>query len=228
MIVLRPASERGHANHGWLDTFHTFSFADYYDPDYMGFRSLRVLNEDVVEPGQGFGTHPHNDMEILTVVLEGELQHKDSMGHGSIIRPGDVQRMSAGTGVLHSEFNPSASERVHLLQIWIRPRAKGLEPSYEQKRFAPGRLRLVASPDGRDGSLTLHQDAEVFVSRLEAGERTTHEFRRDRAGWIQLSRGSVEINGVALAAGDGASIVDEPRIEIAATRPSEILLFDLS
>lgn len=219
MITVRPAQERGHFDHGWLDTYHSFSFADYYDPKHMGYRVLRVINEDVVQPGQGFGSHPHNDMEILTVVLEGALEHKDSMGNGSVIRPGDVQRMSAGTGVVHSEFNPSKTEPVHLLQIWISPRSRGIRPSYEQKRFEPAPLRLIASSDGRDGSLTIHQDADVVLTQGAAA------YRPRKHVWIQVARGSVQVNGRDLRAGDGAAIEGEQSIEIQGT--GETVLFDL-
>jgi hypothetical protein len=230
MIALRPSAQRGHFDHGWLDTYHSFSFADYYDPAQMGFRSLRVINEDRVEPGQGFGMHPHNDMEIVTVILEGALQHKDSMGNGSIIRPGDVQRMSAGTGVLHSEFNPSDTEPVHLLQIWIRPNRNGLAPSYEQKTFEtkPGRLTLVASPDARDGSVKIHQDAELYRATLESGQSVTHALQPGRGAWIQVARGTVRLAEQTLSAGDGAALEDVRRIDLAATELAEILLFDLA
>jgi hypothetical protein len=222
MITLRLAEDRGHAEHGWLDTYYTFSFADYFDPRFMGYRVLRVINDDRVEPGQGFGAHPHNDMEIITVVLEGALEHKDNMGNGSVIRPGDVQRMSAGTGVVHSEFNPSKSEPVHLLQIWILPRSKGIAPGYEQKRLEPAPLRLIASPDGRDGSLTIHQDAEVYRSTLN-GESITYSPQRHV--WIQIATGQVTVNGTQLKAGDGAAIQDEKTIELKGV--GQALLFDL-
>jgi redox-sensitive bicupin YhaK (pirin superfamily) len=231
MITVRPANERGHAEHGWLDSRHTFSFADYYDPRQMGFRSLRVINEDRVSPESGFGTHPHRDMEIVSYVLEGELAHKDSMGTGSVIRPGDVQRMSAGTGVLHSEWNHSNSEPVHFLQIWILPEKQGIEPGYEQKSFGDetkNRLRLVASRDGRDGSVTIHQDAELYAARLDAGKEAVRELRPGRHAWVQVARGSVELNGTKLAAGDGAAVSDEKRLVLRATAPAEVLLFDLA
>jgi redox-sensitive bicupin YhaK (pirin superfamily) len=230
MITIRPASERGHADHGWLDTRHTFSFADYYDPRQMGFRTLRVINEDRVSPESGFGTHPHRDMEIVSYVLEGELAHQDSMGTGSVIRPGEVQRMSAGTGVLHSEWNHSKTEPVHFLQIWIVPEKKGLPPGYEQKSFgddAKNRLRLVASHDGRDGSVTVHQDAELYLARLDAGKEVARELRPGRYAWVQVARGAVELNGTKLAAGDGAAVADEARLVLRATAPAEVLVFDL-
>jgi len=234
MITPRRARERGHADHGWLDSRHTFSFADYHDPRHMGFRSLRVINEDRVQPGQGFGTHPHRDMEIISYVLSGALAHKDSLGNGSTIRPGEVQRMSAGRGILHSEENASRSEPVHFLQIWIVPDRAGLQPSYEQKGFPEetrrGLLRLVASPDGRDGSVTLHQDARLHAALLAPGERVRHEIVAGRHAWIQVARGAVEVAGLALSAGDGAAVSDERALEIAGAGPetAEILLFDLA
>ena len=232
MIRRRASDERGHANHGWLDTYHTFSFADYHDPAQMGFRSLRVINEDRVRPGHGFGTHPHLDMEIVTYVLEGALAHQDSMGNGSTIRPHEVQRMSAGTGITHSERNASKTEAVHLLQIWILPERRGLAPGYEERTFPPeekrGRLRLVASRDARDGSVTIHQDVDLFASNLEPGERVEHALRPGRHAWIQVARGALAVNGVALAAGDGAAASDEARLSISATEPSELLVFDLA
>jgi redox-sensitive bicupin YhaK (pirin superfamily) len=234
MITLRPSSERGHANHGWLDTYHTFSFDTYRDPNYMGFRTLRVINEDRVAPGRGFPTHPHRDMEIITYILQGALAHQDSMGNGSVIRPGDVQRMSAGTGVRHSEFNHSPNEPVHLLQIWILPRERGIAPSYEQKMFAEdeklGRLRLIASSDGREGSVTIHQDASIYTSLLKPGSRLSHELKPGRHAWIQAARGAFTVNGVQLRAGDGAAISDERQLTLASdgTETSELLLFDLA
>jgi redox-sensitive bicupin YhaK (pirin superfamily) len=232
MIVRRPSDQRGHADHGWLDTYHTFSFAGYHDPRYMGFRHLRVINEDRVQPGSGFDTHSHHDMEIITYVLEGSLEHQDSMGNRSVIVPGDVQRMSAGTGVTHSEYNPSSTEPVHLLQIWILPERKGLSPSYEQKRFPPEEkrhtLRLVASRGGREGAVTVHQQVDLFASLLEPGDRVTHRLRPDRHAWLQVVGGAVGLNGTILHAGDGAAVSDEERLEIAATEGSEILLFDLA
>jgi len=231
MITIRKASERGHFNHGWLDTYHTFSFADYYDPEHMGFRSLRVINDDRVAAGNGFGSHPHRDMEIITYVLSGALAHKDSMGTGSIIKPGEVQRMSAGTGVVHSEKNPSATDEVHLLQIWILPERRGIKPEYEQKAFSvderTGNLRVVASPDGREGSVTIHQDVSLYATILKEGQSVTHTFSPQRAGWIQVAKGSVEVNGQKLEAGDGAAIEDEKSVTIAG-RDGEVLLFDLN
>jgi len=232
MITILPADERGHTNLGWLDSYHTFSFGDYHDPKHMGFSDLRVINEDRVKPGKGFGTHGHRDMEILSLVLEGALEHKDSMGTGSTIRPGDVQRMSAGTGVTHSEFNPSKDAPVHFLQIWILPERAGLRPEYEQKRFPEaerrGRLRLIASRDGREGSVTIHQDASVYVASLDAGQRVEHRPAAGRSAWVQVARGSLKLNGKALEAGDGAAIAGEAEITIAALEPSELLLFDLA
>jgi hypothetical protein len=231
MIVRRRAAERGHADHGWLDSRHTFSFADYYDPSHMGFRDLRVINEDRVQPGRGFGTHGHRDMEIISYVLEGALGHRDSMGTGSTITPGDVQRMSAGTGVRHSEMNASASEPVHFLQIWVIPERQGLTPGYEQKRFEDadkqGRLRLIASRDGRDGSITIHQDVDLYASRLNAGDHAQLSLRPGRHAWIQVARGAVTVNGEPLDQGDGAAISDETMLDIAATRDAEVLAFDL-
>ncbi|MGA2222247.1 MAG: pirin family protein [Verrucomicrobiia bacterium] len=232
MIKIRPGRERGHADHGWLDTYHTFSFADYYDPKHMGFRSLRVINEDRVEPGQGFGAHPHRDMEIITYVLEGALEHKDSLGTGSVIRPGDVQRMSAGTGITHSEFNHSRMELVHFLQIWILPERKSLKPGYEQKTFSAqdkrGQLRLLAARNGHNGTVTVHQDMALYAALLSAGEKVTHSLERGRHAWLQVTRGAVMLNGEKLNAGDGAAISEEQSLEIEAAAESEILLFDLA
>jgi redox-sensitive bicupin YhaK (pirin superfamily) len=229
MITIRKGGDRGHFDHGWLDTYHTFSFADYHDPAHMGFRALRVINDDRVEAGRGFGTHGHRDMEIITYVLEGELSHQDSMGNGSVIRPGEVQRMSAGTGVMHSEKNTS-DELVHLLQIWILPERHSITPSYEQKVFPPaerdGRLRLVASHDGRDGSVTIHQDADLYTTTLRDGASVTQNLRPGRYGWVHVARGNVTVNGQPLAAGDGAAIEAEPRVTIAGD--GEVLLFDLA
>jgi len=232
MFQIRRGNERGHFNHGWLDTYHTFSFGDYHDPRHTHFRTLRVMNEDRVQPGQGFGMHPHRDMEIVTYVLKGVLEHKDSMGNGEVLRPGEFQRMSAGTGILHSEFNPSKTEPVHLYQIWLFPRQKGSTPSYEQRAFPEaekqGRLRVVASPDGRDGSLTIGQDASVFLSSLAADQRVTHELAPGRHAWLQVLRGAVDLNGDLLAAGDGVAVSDEPGVSVRATEPSEVMLFDLN
>jgi redox-sensitive bicupin YhaK (pirin superfamily) len=231
MITVRKASERGHFDFGWLDTHHTFSFGDYYDPRFMGFRSLRVINEDFVHPSRGFPTHPHRDMEIITYILEGALAHKDSMGNGSVIRPSDVQRMSAGTGVRHSEANPSDAESVHLLQIWIMPAENGIAPGYEQKFFADeekrGRLRLVASPDGRDGAVTIHQDASLYAAVLDPAQEVTHELAAGRGAWLQVARGAVELNGLTLRQGDGAAVSEEGSLTIAGREPAEVLLFDL-
>ena len=230
-ILVRSAAERGHANHGWLDTWHTFSFADYHDPRFMGFRVLRVINEDTVAPGRGFPTHGHRDMEIISYVLEGGLEHRDSLGTGSVIRPGDVQRMSAGTGVRHSEFNASPTEPVHFLQIWIEPARAGIAPGYEQKAFADsdkqGRLRLVASPDGADGSVRIHQDARVFATRLGPGETIEHKLAPDRHAWVQAVRGTLEVAGHPLTHGDGAAVSGESAVTLTGTRDAEALLFDL-
>ena len=232
MITIRRASDRGHANHGWLDTYHTFSFASYRDPKHVHFRALRVMNEDVVAPGQGFGTHPHDNMEIVTYVLEGALEHRDSMGNGEVLRPGEFQRMSAGTGITHSEFNPSPTMPVHLYQIWLIPQQDGIEPSYEQKRFdeveRQNRLRLVASPDAAEGSLLIHQDARIFLSSLDAGKQVTHELDAGRHAWLQVLRGKVVINGQALQTSDGAAVSDETALEIEASDDAEVMLFDLA
>mgnify|MGYP001793680905 CR=1 FL=1 len=233
MITVRQAQARGNANFGWLDSKHTFSFGNYYDPNHMGFASLRVINEDKVLPSKGFGTHSHKDMEIISYVLQGELEHKDSIGNGSVIRPGDVQRMSAGTGIAHSEFNGSATDLVHFLQIWIMPDTTGIQPSYEQKNFGDdekqGKLRLVASPDGRDNSVTIHQDANLYVAVLNNGDRINHSTKNDRSLWLQVARGSVDINDKSLGTGDGAAITQETDIEIVATSDrTEVLLFDLA
>jgi hypothetical protein len=229
-ITIRRAAERGGANHGWLDTKHTFSFADYYDPQFMGFRALRVINEDKVAPNRGFGRHPHADMEILTYVLEGELAHQDSMGNGSVIKPGDVQRMSAGTGVTHSEMNPSKTTPVHFLQIWIMPDRRGHTPSYDQKAFPDrqGKLRVVASPDGRDGSIAIHQDAVLEVGVLKPGDAVEHALGKNRFAWIQVARGAVEVDGQKLAAGDGASVTGEGTLHLTAATDTEVLVFDLA
>ena len=232
MISVRRAKERGHFDFGWLDTYHTFSFADYYDPRFMGFRSLRVINEDRVQPGRGFPTHGHRDMEIVTYVLRGGLEHKDSMGNGSVIYPGEVQRMSAGTGVRHSEYNHAPDDVVHLLQIWIVPAVEGTAPGYEQKFFADeekrGRLRLIASPDGREGSVTVQQDARLYAMLLEPGEAVSHALAAGRHAWVQVARGAVGLNGQQLEPGDGAAVSDEERLTIKALRPAEVLLFDLA
>jgi redox-sensitive bicupin YhaK (pirin superfamily) len=231
MIRVRKSADRGHFDHGWLDTSHTFSFADYYDPEHMGFRSLRVINEDRVRPGQGFGTHGHRDMEIVSYVLEGSLQHKDSLGHGAVLRPGEFQRITAGTGIMHSEFNPSRTEPVHFYQIWLLPEGRGLTPGYEQKAFAEterqGRLRLVASRDGRDGSLTIHQDADIFLASL-ADQGVSHELKPGRHAWVQVLRGKVDLGGVALGEGDGAAVSDEAALRLVADGRAEVMLFDLA
>ena len=231
MLTLRRAAERGHANHGWLDSYHSFSFADYYDPRQMGFRNLRVINEDRVQPAQGFGTHPHRDMEIISYVLEGALEHRDSMGNGSVIRPGDVQRMSAGSGVTHSEFNASKGELVHFLQIWLLPSEGGIAPSYEQKAFTSedknGRLRLVASPDGQGGSVTIHTDARLYAGLFDNGQRARHELAAGRHAWVQVARGRARVNGHELSSGDGAALSGEAMVQLEGIEQSEILLFDL-
>lgn len=231
MIRVRPSGERGRFDHGWLDTAHTFSFADYRDPRWVRFRTLRVLNEDVVAPGRGFGMHPHADMEILTVVLSGALRHEDSMGNGSVIRPGEIQRMTAGTGVTHAERNASETEPVHLLQIWILPERRGLAPGYEQAAVNPeaerGRLAVLASPRPGRGAVSLHQDAEVLAARLAPGDAVAHPLGHGRGAWVQVAEGSVTLNGHALAAGDGAAVEGEEAVEIRATSPARVLLFDL-
>jgi redox-sensitive bicupin YhaK (pirin superfamily) len=232
MIQIRPSDERGHSQLGWLDSRFSFSFADYYDPEHMGFRQLRVINEDHIAPGKGFGTHPHRDMEILTWVLEGELEHRDSMGTGAVIRPGELQHMTAGTGITHSEFNPSKTTPVHLLQIWIQPKKRGLRPGYEQKQFPTkemaGKFRLIAAHDSRDGALQIHQDAELYAARLGSGDRASHTLKANRYAWVQVSRGAIRLHGKALAAGDGAAISGEERLDFIADVDSEILLFDLA
>jgi quercetin 2,3-dioxygenase len=232
MIEIRKSEERGHADHGWLNTRFTFSFADYYDPKHEQFRTLRVMNDDRVAGGGGFPTHPHRDMEIVTYVLEGALQHKDSMGNGSVIRPGDVQYMSAGTGVAHSEFNASEKEPVHLYQIWMFPDKKGYKPAYDQKHFDDaekrGKLRLVASPDGRDGSVKIRQDNELYVTVLEPGDKVKHELNKERHAYVQVARGSVTLNGKTLETGDGAAISAEKAVELTGVKDAEVLLFDLA
>ena len=232
MIQVRKANERGHANHGWLDTYHTFSFSNYQDPAHIQYRSLRVMNEDWVAPGQGFGTHPHSDMEIVTYVLEGALEHKDSMGNGEVLTPGEFQRMSAGTGITHSEFNPSRTEPVHLYQIWLLPERQGIEPSYEQKRFDDGgmtdQLRLVASPDAKLGSLKIHQDACIYLAKLAAGKQITHELKPGRHAWLQVLRGEVSLNRLELETSDGAAASEESSLAIQATSDAEVMLFDLA
>jgi len=231
VITLRRSHERGHADHGWLKSAHTFSFANYYDPEYMGFRVLRVINDDYVAPSAGFPTHGHKDMEIVTYVLSGALEHKDSMGNGSVIRPGDVQRMSAGTGVQHSEYNASSAEQVHLLQIWILPSRNGIRPGYEQKTFPEseklGKLRLVASPDGADGSVTIHQDARIYASILDPGNSATHALAPGRHAWVHVASGELELNGKTLGSGDAAAVSAEDSIRFTGKEKTELLLFDL-
>lgn len=231
MITLRKANERGHAEHGWLDSYHTFSFADYYDSQWMGFRSLRVINDDLVMPGMGFGTHPHRDMEIITYVLSGQLEHKDSMGNGRVIKPGDLQYMSAGSGVQHSEFNPSPSEAAHFLQIWIMPDAKGVKPRYAEKSLrdtTAGKLNLVTSKTGRDGSIAINQDADLWLGKLDAGQKVSHTLANNRNAWLHVAEGEVVLNGKTLSGGDAAAISSESKLELAATKPSQVLLFDLN
>jgi redox-sensitive bicupin YhaK (pirin superfamily) len=232
MITRRAADERGRTKLSWLDSAHTFSFNNYYDPRHMGFRQLRVINDDRVKPGTGFGTHGHRDMEILTYVLEGALEHEDSTGNGSVIRPGEVQRMSAGTGISHSEYNHSRTEPVHFLQIWILPDHQGLQPSYEQRFFAPeelrGQWRLIAARDGREGAVTVHQDGDVLATQLEPGEHIVYRLQAGRHAWLQLARGAVTLNGTQLTAGDCAAISQEEELELRADDGSEVLLFDLA
>lgn len=232
MITKRPSTDRGHANHGWLDTYHSFSFADYRDPAHMGFRSLRVINEDRVAPGAGFDAHPHRDMEIITYVLDGALAHQDSTGSRGVITPGVIQRMSAGSGVVHSEFNGSKTDPVHLLQIWIVPDRRGVPPRYEDREFPAAsrtnRLALIVSPDGADGSLDIHQDARVYNARLDAGARVEHDLGPGRHAWVQVARGEVKLNDVTLSAGDGAAVSDEQHLQLTAATPAEVLVFDLA
>jgi quercetin 2,3-dioxygenase len=232
MIMIRKSQERGHFDHGWLNTYFTFSFADYYDPQHVHFRTLRVLNDDRVAAGAGFPEHPHRDMEIVTYVLDGALEHRDSMGNGSLIRPGDLQYMSAGSGVTHSEFNASKTEPVHLLQIWMFPEKKGMKPAYDQKNFPredkQGKLRLVASPDGREGSVTIRQDNELYATVLGAGESVRHELKPERHAFVQVARGSVKLNGTKLVEGDGAAISEEKAVELTGVKDAEVLLFDLA
>ncbi|HUG09867.1 MAG TPA: pirin family protein [Opitutaceae bacterium] len=227
----RRSNERGHAEHGWLDSYHTFSFADYHDPEWMGFRSLRVINDDLVMPGMGFGMHPHRDMEIITYILSGQLEHKDSMGNGRVIKPGDVQYMAAGTGVLHSEFNPSSDEAARLLQIWIQPDRKGATPRYAEKSFAEaptGRFHLVASKSGRDGAIAIHQDVELLLAKLTDGQAVSHKLAAGRAAWLHVAEGEVTVNGTKLSGGDAAAFDAGEKIEIAAGKESQVLLFDLN
>jgi redox-sensitive bicupin YhaK (pirin superfamily) len=232
MITLRPSATRGHANHGWLDSFHSFSFADYYDADFMGYGPLRVINEDRVQPGMGFGTHGHRDMEIVSYVLDGQLSHQDNMGNGSIITPGDVQRMSAGRGVMHSEFNPSKSDGVHFLQIWIEPSERGIPASYEQNRVDAaakrGRLALIAGPAGSGAAVTIHQDARIYATLLDGAETVTQPVGQGRRAYVHVARGSVKANGVALAAGDAARIENEAEVTLTEGAGAEVLVFDLA
>jgi redox-sensitive bicupin YhaK (pirin superfamily) len=228
---IRKASERGHANHGWLDSYHTFSFANYYDPQWMGFRSLRVINDDLVMAGMGFGTHPHRDMEIITYILSGSLEHKDSMGNGRVIRTGEVQYMAAGKGVQHSEFNPAKDEAVHFLQIWIMPDEKGVKPRYAEKSLkdaVPGKLHLVTSKTGRDGSIAIHQDADLWLGKLGAGDRVAHKLAPGRSAWVHVAEGEVLLNGKSLSGGDAASIEGESTVELTADKATQVLLFDLN
>ena len=231
MMTLRKANERGHAEHGWLDTWHTFSFAGYYDPEHMGFRSLRVINDDIIAGGGGFGTHPHRDMEIITYVLSGALEHKDSMGNGRIIQPGEVQYMAAGTGVAHSEFNPSPTEPVHLLQIWIQPDRPGVKPRYAEKSLArarTGQWNLIASKAGRDGSIAINQDADLYIAKLNSGDQVEHALPARRHAWVHVAEGEVKLNGRSLNAGDAAAVSDEERLKVTAAKPAQVLLFDLN
>ena len=232
MLTIRKANDRGHAKLDWLESHHTFSFADYYDPRHMGFADLRVINDDVIAPGRGFGTHPHRDMEIITYVLEGALEHKDSMGNGSVMRPGDVQRMSAGTGVTHSEFNPSPEEAVHLLQIWLLPDRRGHKPGYEQKHFASdekrGKLRLIASHQGEEGSVSLNQDVRVYAALVDGDEAVNYTLEQGRVAWVHIARGSVQLNGQTLEAGDGASLTDADTLKLTNGDQAELLLFDMA
>ena len=232
MMTIRRANERGHANHGWLDAHHTFSFAEYYDPNWMGYRSLRVINDDTIAGGSGFGTHPHRDMEIITFILSGALQHRDSMGHEAVLKAGDVQRISAGTGIAHSEFNYSPIEPVHLLQIWIQPERKGVKPAYAERSFGNGSakpgLTLVASREGRDGSVSIHQDADVWLARFEEGSNATHTLKQGRHAWLQVAEGELTLNGQTLRAGDGAALSEESSLTLAAKTPAKALLFDLN
>jgi len=231
MITVRKSAERGTSDFGWLDSKHTFSFGRYYDPANMGFGTLRVINEDIVTGGAGFGTHPHDNMEIISYVLEGALAHKDSLGTGSVIRPGDVQRMTAGTGIAHSEFNASQTDPVHFLQIWVLPETQGLTPDYEQKSFPAeerqGKLRLVAARDGRGGAVTVHQDLDLLIASLAKGDTVSHTLRPRRKAWVQVTRGNVSVNGTEVAAGDGAALIDEAKVTLAANDNAEVLLFDL-
>lgn len=231
MMTIRKANERGHADHGWLNSYHTFSFADYHDPQWMGFRSLRVINDDTVAAGAGFGQHPHRDMEIISYVLEGALEHKDSMGNGRIIKPGEFQYIAAGTGVLHSEYNPSKKDPVHFLQIWIQPDKPGARPAYGEKAYSsaePGRLNLVASKSGREGSLAINQDTDLWLAKFSNGEALMHELRPGRHAWIHVAEGNVELNGQRLTAGDGVAVSEESKLALAGQGKAQVLLFDLN
>jgi redox-sensitive bicupin YhaK (pirin superfamily) len=231
MMTIRKAGERGHANHGWLESYHTFSFANYYDPQWMGFRSLRVINDDRIAPGQGFGQHPHRDMEIISYVLSGALEHKDSMGNGRIIKSGEFQYMAAGTGVTHSEFNPSESEAGHFLQIWIMPDKRGAKPNYGEKSYAeaaPGKLHLVASKSGREGSIAINQDADLYLAKFNDGQTVEHALQPGRHAWVHVAEGNVRVNGKALTGGDAAAFSDEQRIEIAGEGNAQVLVFDMN
>jgi hypothetical protein len=231
MMTVRKAEDRGHANHGWLDTYHTFSFAGYYDPEHMGFRTLRVINDDTVAPGAGFGTHPHRDMEIITYVLSGALEHQDSMGNGRIIKPGEFQYMAAGTGIQHSEFNPDRNQPGHFLQIWLVPERSGLKPRYAEKNLAQaraGELHLVASKTGRDRSIAINQDADLYLVRLAAGNAVSHNLRPGRHAWVHVAEGEAQVNGLPLKAGDAAALSDEKRVELAGVSDAQVLVFDLN
>lgn len=231
MMTIRKSTDRGHANHGWLDSYHTFSFADYYDPEHMNFRALRVINEDVIAPGTGFGTHPHSDMEIITYIVSGSLKHRDSMGHTATMQPGDIQRMSAGSGITHSEYNASSKDPLHLLQIWIQPDAKGVKPGYVDRSFAnaePGKLHLATSKTGRDGSIPIHQDVDLYFARLEKGQQTSLALGPGRHAWLQLIDGTLDVNGAALSAGDAAAISKVDRVNLSTGSNAHFLLFDLN
>jgi redox-sensitive bicupin YhaK (pirin superfamily) len=230
MMNIRKSNERGHAEHGWLDSYHTFSFANYYDAEWMGYRTLRVINDDLVMPGQGFGMHPHRDMEIVTYILSGALQHKDSMGNGRVIKPGDFQYMSAGTGVMHSEFNPSDEEAVRLLQIWIQPDEKGVKPNYAEKSFADAKAGpyLVTSKTGRDGSIKIHQDADIWLAKFDGSNRVSHKLASGRHAWVHVAEGDVTVNGKKLSGGDAAAITGEEKIELTSDKAAQVLLFDLN
>src|SRR5947207_2677862 len=230
-MKIRRANERGHAEHGWLDSYHTFSFANYHDPQWMGYRSLRVINDDLVMPGMGFGRHPHRDMEILTYILSGSLAHKDSMGNGRVIRPGEVQYMAAGRGVEHSESNPSQDEAVHFLQIWVQPDQKGVTPRYAEKSLASaptGKLHLVTSKSGRDGSIAIHQDADLWLAKLNAGDEVRHKLASGRHAWLHVAEGEVSLNGKTLSGGDAAAVSEESALNLKAAKPAQVLLFDLN